>query len=116
MKGAIRRSLGIMTLIVVLLSGAFISGAALADDVSTDTLEELVGWTVVAITRYDGTFEGADYDKYISLENRWAFRFQSYRYAYRYRPDVVVFATVVNNAAIYRLVIDDEIYNVIRVR
>jgi hypothetical protein len=94
-------------------------------------LKDLVGYTIVSATSVTGTFEGADYDRVVRLDNGWIFQFRTYGYHYAYHPDAVVFAKEVTAADFtkyglkpppvlplltYKLLIDDEVYDVSRVR
>jgi len=105
-----------------------VSLTALALDASD--LEQLLGYTMISASNVDGDFEGADFDKVVKLENGMIFQFTEYNYSYAYRPDVAVFAkevtlrptnakgaqSVPKRIVIYKLVIDDDIYDVRRVR
>jgi len=117
---------------VVALMGAFslmTPPAAFALD--ADDLSDLLGYTIIACTNVDGDFEGAEYGKVVQLENGMVFEFHEYNYSYAYRPSVAVFAEHVTAAellsagiknpspsgmTIYKLVIDDEIYDVARMK
>lgn len=82
-----------------------------------DDLTELVGYTIIASSKVVGDFEGADYDKLVELDNGMIFRFKEYKYRYRYRPTAIVFAFPYSESIVlYKLIIDDEIYDVNRVR
>jgi len=80
----------------------------------------LVGYTVLDCTYVAGDFEGADFDGLVKLDNGMIFEFQEYNYAYAYRPAVVIFAreaTLRNKTfRLYRLLIDDYLYDATRVR
>ncbi len=81
---------------------------------------ELVGYTAIVSTNVVGEFEGADYDKPVKLDNGMIFEFTEYNYTYSYRPDVIVFARAATvqgrSVTLYKLMIEDELYDVIRVR
>lgn len=82
-----------------------------------DDLTELVGYTIIASSSVVGNFEGADYDELVELDNGMIFRFREYNYSYSYRPTAIVFAYAYSDSIIlYKLVIDDELYDVDRVR
>lgn len=81
-----------------------------------DELQPLLGYTMIAFTNVDGDFEGADFDKTVELSNGMRFRFLEYSYTYAYMPSAAVFAQTVGSRVLYKLVIDDEIYDVARVR
>jgi len=96
--------------------------AITSDRLDADHLGRLMGYTVVAATNVSGSFEGADYDKLVKLDNGMVFEFQEYSYTYSYHPDAVVLAKALDvpatgkQALIYKLIVDDEIYDVRRVR
>jgi len=72
------------------------------------------------VTNASGEFEGADYEKLIKLDNGMIFQFNEYNYSYSYRPDVAVLAKKVTfggkSLIIWKLIIEDEIYDVVRVK
>ena len=102
---------------------------ACADGVS-DTLSELVGYTIIAASNVRGDFEGASTDKPVKLDNGMVFEFTEDEYAYSYRPSAVVFARVISIEELskllkkpatrpitpYKLVVEDEIYDVRRIK
>ena len=73
------------------------------------------GWTIVAVTQVDGTFDGCDHDKKINLANQWVLTCGEYNYSYAYRPDVVVFAKPMAYAGrqmwMVKVLIEDEFYD-----
>jgi hypothetical protein len=83
-------------------------------------LQEIVGYTAVTSSNVSGEFEGADFDKPVRLDNGMIFEFTEYSYTYSYRPDVIVFARSVTYQGramtLYKLLIEDELYDAIRVR
>jgi len=83
-------------------------------------LSQIVGYTAVTSTNVAGDFEGADVDKLVKLDNGMIFEFTEYNYSYSYRPDVVVFARVTTfqgrSVTLYKLMIEDELYDARRVR
>jgi len=96
-----------------------------------DDLDELLGYTMISSTHFSGEFEGADFDKSVKLDNGMVFWFTGYNYNFSFRPAVAVFAKSMTPEELrkygikppsnkpftfYKLVIDDEIYDVIRVR
>lgn len=116
---------------VALLTGIVLTVAPVAVAFDADDLSDLLGYTMVAFTNVDGEFEGAEYGKLLQLENHMVFEFHEYNYSYSYRPSVAVFANHVSagdmlkagvksspsgGRTFYKLVIDDEIYDVGRVR
>lgn len=96
-----------------------------------DDLDELLGYTMVAHSNVKGDFEGADFDKLVALDNGMIFEFTEYSYSYSYRPAVAVFARIITpeemqklgikqvpakSVTLYKLVIDDDIYDARRLR
>jgi hypothetical protein len=83
-------------------------------------LSQIVGYTAITSTNVVGDFEGADYDKSVKLDNGMIFEFTEYNYAYSYRPDVIVFARAVTlqgrSVTVYKLMVEDELYDARRVR
>jgi hypothetical protein len=80
-----------------------------ADSISIDELSRVVGYTVLAITQARGSFDGADYDKAIALDNGWVFEFREYGYSYAYRPEVVIFG----KGSQYKLLINGHVYDAV---
>ncbi|MFN7996338.1 MAG: hypothetical protein U0Q18_22185 [Bryobacteraceae bacterium] len=62
----------------------------IGSSVDLDKLADLVGYTIVAATNVKGTFNGADYDKLVALDNGWIFEFRSYGYHYAFHPQALV--------------------------
>ena len=83
-------------------------------------LSQVVGYTAITSTNVAGDFEGADYDKPVKLDNGMIFEFTEYNYSYSYRPDVIVFARAATlqgrSVTLYKLMIEDELYDAVRVR
>ena len=81
---------------------------------------ESVGYVIVTCSNVVGDFEGADFGKSVSLDNGMIFTFNEYKYTYSYRPDAVVLAHNVTfqgtQHVVYKLLIEDETYEVTRVR
>ena len=81
---------------------------------------DLVGYTVVACSNVVGEFNGAEIDSTVALDNGMRFRFTEYNYSYSYRPDAAVLAKSVTYSGtvmtLYKLQVEDETYDVIRVR
>ena len=81
---------------------------------------EVVGYVVLACSNVVGEFEGAEFGKSVSLDNGMIFTFDEYKYSYSYHPDAVVLARNAmyqgKQLTVYKLVIDDETYEVTRVR
>ncbi len=97
--------------------------------IDADDFDEVKGYTVVDVTHASGTFDGANYDKLIELDNGMIFRFSEYKYHYAYRPYVVVFGKhydldevkqfypeATTSFTSYKLLIDDDFYNANRVK
>ncbi len=87
---------------------------------SASDLEEIVGYTALVSSNVTADFEGADFAKLVELDNGMIFRFREYKYTYSYRPDVIVFTRISTyqgrSITVYKLLIDDELYEVVRVR
>ena len=83
-------------------------------------LSEIVGYSAIVSTNVSGEFEGADFDKPVKLDNGMIFEFTEYNYTYSYRPDVIIFARSTTfqgrSMTLYKLLIEDELYDVTRVR
>ena len=83
-------------------------------------LTEVVGYTAITSMNVVGDFEGADFDKPVKLDNGMIFEFTEYNYNYSYRPEVIVFARAATlqgrSVTLYKLLIDEELYDAIRVR
>lgn len=108
----------------LLLTGLFLLGAAHA------VSSELDGFTRVTTTRVNGEFEGADFDKVVQLENGMVFKFNTYKYSYAYRPEAAVYKRTFSIAelkkmkiknptapvTLYKLLIQDEVYAVYRIK
>lgn len=90
---------------------------------------ELRAYTLIAETNVVSDFEGSDFDKLVELDNGMIFRFQSYSYHYAYRPLAYVYEyyaplnevrrvvpNATNDITIYKLIIDDDVYSVTRVK
>jgi hypothetical protein len=118
-------------LAVLLGVGLLFGAVGVASAIEADDLDEVLGYTMVSFTHVDGEFEGAEFDKLVQLENGMVFEFTEYNYSYAYRPAVAVFAESVSAAdmleagiknppargmTLYKLVIEDELYDVRRVR
>ena len=90
--------------------------------IDASQFDELVGYTVVAVTHTTGELEGADFDKLVKLDDGMIFEFHTYSYFYAYRPDVVVFSKNVQYqgkaVTLYKLLIgsEDEVFDVTRIR
>lgn len=115
--------LQLFALLATILLGSFTASA-------TDWAD-LIGYTVLSVSKVDGEFEGADFDKNVALSNGMVFQFRSYHYTYSFMPEAVVFVKPYPKeladqlvakglppglAAWYKLMIKDYIYNVVRLR
>ncbi len=111
---------GTLCLSLVSISGMAWSPHPGVASCDASDLSEIVGYTAVTSTNVVGEFEGADYDKPVKLDNGMIFEFTEYNYSYSYRPDVIIFArsaTIQDRQVnLYKLLIADELYDVIRVR
>jgi hypothetical protein len=109
----------IKTLIVTTLIALVLASPVFARLKARD-FRKLVGYTVIEITNVVGDFEGADFDKVVILDNGMVFTFNEYNYSYSYRPDVVVLAKRItmgkDSALMWKLIIEDELYDVTRVK
>lgn len=78
---------------------------------NADDFDDLEGYTVSAVTKVDGDFEGCEYDRKIKLQNGWVLTCQNYKYHYAYSPTIAVLSRDVGNGFVIKAVIDDEIYD-----
>ncbi len=106
--------------LVLLLTGTTTSGNRGRPSCDASDLDEIVGYTAITSTQVEDDFEGADFGKRVSLDNGMIFVFNEYSYTYSYRPDVIIFAKAVTYQGraltIYKLLIDDDLYDAIRAR
>lgn len=79
--------------------------------IDADDFDELEGYTVSAVTKVDGNFEGCEYDRKIKLQNGWVLTCKNYNYHYAYSPTVAVLTQDVGSGFVIKAVIDDEIYD-----
>ncbi len=109
----------IKTLILTTLIALVFATPAFARLKARD-FRKLVGYTVIEISNVVGDFEGADFDKAVALDNGMVFKFNEYNYSYSYRPDVVILAKKItigkDSALLWKLIIEDELYDVTRVK
>jgi hypothetical protein len=121
-----------ITSVSLIVSMLFLNHNVMALDAGD--LDELLGYTMIDYSNVSNDFEGADFDKTVKLDNGMIFEFTEYSYTYSYRPDVAVFARefTTKDAAemrkkgfknipkpplmFYKLVVDDDIYDVLRIR
>jgi len=107
------------TLVLTVLAALILASPAFARLKARD-FRKLVGYTVIEITNVVGDFEGADFDKAVALDNGMVFKFNEYNYSYSFRPDVVILAKKVTvgkeSALVWKLIIEDELYDVTRVK
>jgi hypothetical protein len=87
---------------------------------SASPLCELEGFVILTCTNVAGGFEGANFDKVVKLDNGMIFEFREYHYHYAYHPEAVVLARPViyqgKSVTLHKLLIDDEVYDVFRIR
>ena len=81
-----------------------------------DELEDLEGWLIFTSSTVSGDFEGADYGKVVKLDNGMIFEFDEYDYTYAYRPTAVLLAKEYRGVIFYKLIVEDEVYDVTRLR
>lgn len=116
----------ILTFILLILIATFHLSAVAMDDYDQ---QQLMGYALIAESSVVGDFEGADFDKLVELDNGMIFRFTSYHYHYSYRPSAYVYAyhasvdevrkvvpDATSDLTVYKLVIDDDLYDVTRVK
>jgi hypothetical protein len=109
-------------LFVILLLTSFTRSNSKSSSLRRFQIEpcDLVGYTCIDCSNVVGDFEGADFDKPIKLDNGMVFEFQEYNYTYSYRPEVAVFYKQLSyggrNYNLYKLLIEDDIYDVVRIR
>jgi len=85
-----------------------------------DDLCDLEGFTVVECTNVNGDFDGADVGKAVTLANGMIFTFETVSVEVDIDPAAVLLARRVTyqgrQVTVYKLLIDDEVYDVMRVR
>lgn len=94
-------------------------------------LSRYVGYYIADATTIPDEFDGCDWGDVVKLDNGWVFEFQEYNYTYTYYPDVVVLAKPMPDEYseelrkngikefqmfFYVLIIEDEAYDVIRLK
>jgi hypothetical protein len=88
--------------------------------IDASDFDDVVGYTVVAVTQVRDEFEGCEHDKKIRFDNGWTLTCSEYSYSYAYRPDAVIFAKVFPfkgvNYWMLKALIDDEFYDMEPVR
>ena len=95
---------------------AFVFVAPVFAELRIRHFRKLVGYTVIEITNVVDEFEGADFDKTVALDNGMVFSFNEYNYSYSYRPDVVILARKFGRTLFWKLIIEDDLYDVTRVQ
>ena len=82
---------------------------------AADEFSGMAGWTILAVTRVDGEFEGCDFNKKIEFVNGMVLECSTYGYTYSYSPSAVIFVKVgeYNDLEFYMIkaLIDDEMYD-----
>jgi hypothetical protein len=85
----------------------------------SDDICDLDGYTMIACTSAEGEVEGES-GEIIKLYNGMIFELEDYNYNYSYSPDVGIFARELSlsgkEVVVYKLVIEDEIYDASRIR
>jgi len=88
-------------------------------DIDTYELCDLVGYTIIDCTNAEAEVEG-EYGELIKLYNGMIFELQDSNYNYSYSPKVVIFATKFKikgeNYILYKLAIEDYVYDAARIR
>jgi TonB family protein len=69
---------------------------------------------LIAVTKVTGDFEGSD--KPIILDNNMIFEATSYHYHYGYHLDALVLGCKFMGHILYKVIVDDDIYNATRLR
>ena len=107
------KKLIIMGLVCLLL----VCFSSLVHALDADDLTDCIGYYIFTSSKVVGDFEGADYDELVELDNGMIFRFNEYNYSYSYRPTVIILVYAYSESIfLYKLIIDDDIYDVDRVR
>ena len=70
--------------------------------------------SLIAESYVKGSFEGST--KPIILDNGMIFEASNYHYYYSYRPEATVLVTRFRGVALYKVIVDDEIYDCRRLR
>jgi hypothetical protein len=94
---------------------------------SSDKLEGLVGYTIIASKTIDGyrdsgpngkrgdDFEGCDFDKVIVFRDGTSLTCAEYGYQYAYAPTAIIFAKQISSGGhtFYdvKMLVDDEVYD-----
>lgn len=89
----------------------FVAVVVLFSVASATDFEELKGYTVIEVTNVKGKFEGADFGRLVEFDNGWIMRFNEYQYHYAYHPVAVIFAKKIGSVAVFKLLIDDDVYD-----
>lgn len=104
----------------LLLPSIFLVASASSMAIDASDFDDLLGYTIVAVTQVQDEFEGCDHDKRIRFDNGWTLTCAEYSYSYAYRPDAVIFAkSFPFKGATYwmlKALIDDEFYDMEPVR
>jgi len=90
------------------------NGSDLSDDIC-----ELDGYTMIGCTSAEGEVNGES-GEIIKLYNGMIFELNDYNYNYSYSPEVGIFAKKLDYQGkgfiLYKLIIEDEIYDASRIR
>ncbi|EAP9510318.1 hypothetical protein L1O59_004418 [Salmonella enterica] len=73
--------------------------------------KNLIGYTVIAVSKIDGNFDGCDYRKPIALENDMVLRCSSLDFGYAYYPMVVVLSKDMGKGYSIKTIIDNKVYD-----
>ncbi len=81
----------------------------------SSTLSGLEGWTIGAITKVNGQFDGCEYGRPIHFTNGYTLICSSYRYKYSYMPSAILLTQegIYQGKSFYsvKALIDDDIYD-----
>lgn len=79
--------------------------------IDASDFSKLEGYSVAAVTRIEGDFEGCEYDKVLKLQNGWFLTCQTYRYHYAYSPQVAILVNDIGRGYAVKAVIGNDIYD-----
>jgi len=98
-----------------LLALVWLAMPATAYPCADDFSSSMEGYTIVAVTQVDGTFEGCDYDKSVKFRNGMTLKCSTYSYTYAYAPDAIIFAKPMSHQgqSFYSIevLIEDDFYD-----
>jgi hypothetical protein len=97
-----------------------LAGARAHASCDADDLCDLEGFTIVECTNVDGEFDGTDVGKAVTLQNGMIFTFESVSADVDIDPAAVILERSViyqgRRVTLYKLLIDEEVYDVQRIR